>query len=141
MGKFNSCISEGNVQLKSFSGCKAKLLDYHTTPILQDKYYHAARAHVGINDLLNSSSKKGVDQICDDIIKIGPRCHSHNIATIFISSIAYSAKVNLLLICNLNGLLHNACTNMGFTLLIMVLFPNVTSLVVHSLVGNWKSHY
>ena len=41
-------------------------------------------------------------------------CCSHNVATIFISSIAYSTKVNLQLIRNLNGLLNNACTKYGF---------------------------
>ena len=114
MGKFNSCINGANVQLKSFPGCKAMQLDHHTIPILQEQYYDAAGIHVGINDLLNSSSKKSVDEICDDIIKIALRCRSHNIATIFISSIAYSTKVNLQLIRNLNGLLYNACTKYGF---------------------------
>ena len=127
MGKLNSCINGANVQLKSFPGCKAMQLDHHTIPILQEQYYDAAGIHVGINDLLNSSSKKSVDEICDDIIKIALRCRSHNIATIFISSIAYSTKVNLQLIRNLNGLLLMRARNMGFTLLIMVLFPNVTS--------------
>ena len=80
MGKFNSCISGANVQLKSFPGCKAMQLDHHTIPILQEQYYDAAGIHVGINDLLNSSSKKRVDKICDDIIKIALRCRSQNIA-------------------------------------------------------------
>ena len=85
-------------------------LDHHTIPILQEQYYDAAGNHVGINNLLNSSSKKSVYEICDDIIKIALRCCSHNIATISISSIAYSTKVNLQLIRSLNGLLYNACT-------------------------------
>ena len=89
-------------------------LDHHTIPILQEQYYDAADIHVAINNLLSSSSKKSVDQIYGDIIKIVLRCCSHNIATIFISSIAYSTKVNLQLIRNLNGLLHNACTKYGF---------------------------
>ena len=114
MGKFNSCINGANVQLKSFPGCKTIQLDHHTIPILQGQYYDAAGIHVGINDLLNSSSKKSVDEICDDIIKIALRCRSHNIATIFISSIAYSTKVNLQLIPNLNDLLYNACTKYVF---------------------------
>ena len=112
MGKFNSFISGANVQSKSFHGCKAMQLDHHTIPILQEQY--AAGIHAGINDLLNSSSKKSVDEICDDIIKIALRCRSHNIATIFISSIAYNIKVNLQLIHNLNGLLYNACTKYRF---------------------------
>ena len=112
MGKFNSCISGENLQLKSFHGCKAMQLDHHTIPILQEQY--VAGIHVGINDLLNSSSKKGADEFCDDTIKMALRCRSHNIATIFISSIAYSTKVNLQLIHNLNGLLYNACTKYRF---------------------------
>ena len=121
-------MNGANVQLKSFPGRKAMQSDHHTIPILQEQYYDAAGIHVGINDLLNSSSKKSVDEICDDIIKIALRCRSHNIATIFISSIAYNTKVNLQLIRNLNGLLYEMrAQNMGFTLLIMVLFPNVTS--------------
>ena len=114
MSKFNSCINGANVQLKSFSGCKAKQLDHHAIPELQEQYCDVAAIHVGINDLLNSSSKKSVDEIGDDIIKITLRCCSHNIANIFISSIAYSSKVNLQLIRNLNGLLHNACTKYEF---------------------------
>ena len=89
-------------------------LDHHTIPILQEQYYDVADTHVAINDLLSSSSKKSVDQICDDVIKVVLRCRSHNIATIFISSIAYSTKVNLQLIRNLNGLLYNACTKYRF---------------------------
>ena len=95
MCKFNFCINGANVQLKSFPGCKAVQLDHYTIPILQEQNYDPAGIHVGINDLLNSSSKKSVDEICDDIIKIALRCRSHNIATIFISSITYSIKVNL----------------------------------------------
>ena len=98
MGRFNSCISGANVQLKSFPGCKAKQLDHHTIPILQERYYDTAGIHVGINDLGNSSSKKSVDEICNDLIKITLRCRDHSIATLFISSIAYSTKVNLELI-------------------------------------------
>ena len=95
MSKFNSCINGANVQLKSFPGCKAMQLDHHTIPVLQEKYYDVAGIHVVVNDLLNSSFKKSVHQICDDIIKIALRCRSHNISTIFMSSIAYSTKVKI----------------------------------------------
>ena len=95
MGKFNSYISAANVQLKSFPGCKAMQLGHHAILILQEQYYDAAGIHVGINDLLNSSSKKSVDKICDDIIKTALRWRSHNIAAIFIYSVACSTKVNL----------------------------------------------
>ena len=61
MGKFNSCISGANVQLKSFFGCKTVQLDHHIIPVLQEQFYNAAGIHVGINDLLNSSSKKSIE--------------------------------------------------------------------------------
>ena len=88
--------------------------DHHATPILQEQYCDAAGIHVEIKDLLCLAKKKSVDKICDNIIKIALRCCSHNIPIIFISSIAYSTKVNLQLIHNLNGLLNNACTKYGF---------------------------
>ena len=94
MDKLNSCINGANVQLKSFPGCKATQLYHRTIRILQEQYCDAAEIYVRINDLLNSSSKKSVDEICDDIIKIALTCRSHNLVTIFISSIAYSTKVN-----------------------------------------------
>ena len=61
MGKFNSCISGANVQLKSFPGCKTVQLNHHTIPVLQEQFYNATGIHVGINDLLNSSSKKSIE--------------------------------------------------------------------------------
>ena len=36
MGRFNSCINGADVQLKSFSRCKAMQSDYHTILILQE---------------------------------------------------------------------------------------------------------
>ena len=94
LDKFNSCITEANVQLKSFPGCKAMQSNHHTISILQEQYYDAAGINVGINDQLNSSSKKSIDEICDDIIKIAEMSQLQ-LTTIFTSSIAYSIKVNL----------------------------------------------
>ena len=69
MRKFNSCINGGNVQLKSFLGCKAMPLAHLRIPILQEQYYDAAGVHVGINDLLNRSFKISINEICGDINK------------------------------------------------------------------------
>ena len=52
-------------------------LNQHTITILQQQYYDVAGNHVGTNDLP------------------ALRCCSQNITIIFISSIAYSTKVNL----------------------------------------------
>ena len=75
MGKFNSCINRVNVQSKSFPGSKEVQLDHRAIPILL-----AAGKHVGISNLLNSSSKNNIDEIRDNITKFALKFCSHNIA-------------------------------------------------------------
>ena len=106
MGEFNSFIKKGEVPLKVFPGAKARQLN-HTTPLLENDTYDAAAIHVGINDLL--SKVKSTNDICKDIIDIGLRCKNNNIGMIFISSIAYSSKVNPVSIQQLYGLLFDKC--------------------------------
>ena len=112
MGEFNSSIKKGEVSLKTFPGAKVRQLNHHTTPLLEDNTYDAAVIHVGINDLL--SNVKSTNYICKDIIDIGLRCRNNNIGMIFISSIAYSSKVNPSLLQQLNGLLFDECRRNGF---------------------------
>ena len=47
MGKFNSCINGANVQLKSFSRCKAMEFDHHTTLILQEWHFFSRNEKIG----------------------------------------------------------------------------------------------
>ena len=47
-----------------------------------------------INDFLKSRANINVNEIANDIIHIALRFPTHNIATIFISSIVYSNKVS-----------------------------------------------
>ena len=106
MESFNSYINGGDVKLKSFPGCRVTQSEHHTIPILEEQQYDAAEICVGINDLLpNNLTTKSMDEISNDIINIANRCCSQIVATIFISSIAYNARVNFQLICNINGLL------------------------------------
>ena len=113
MGEFNSFVKEGEVYLKAFPGAKANQLNYQTIPIIQGNNYNAAAINVGINDLL--SSNKSVNDICRDIISIGLRCRSNNISKVFISSIAYSSKINTVLMQRLNRALYDECRQKGFT--------------------------
>ena len=113
MGEFNSFIKKGEVSLKVLPGAKARQLNHHTIPLLEDNTYDAAVIHVDINDLL--SNVKSTNDICKDIIDIGLRCRNNNVGMIFISSIAYSSKVNPVSIQQLNGLLFAECLRNGFT--------------------------
>ena len=66
--------------------------------------------------MLKSRTNINVSEIAKDIINIALGCRSHNIATIFISSIVYSTKVSHAIIQKLNELLLNECTKHGFHL-------------------------
>ena len=89
-------------------------VDHHTISILEEHQYHAAAVHVENNDLLKSRTNINVNEIAKDIINIALRCRSHNIATIFISSIVYSTKVSHTIIQKSNGLLLNECAKHDF---------------------------
>ena len=118
MGELNCHVNGGKVHLKSFPGSKAKQLNHHTIPILEEHQYDAAAIHVGINDLLKGMSNNvtvTVDSICNDIFGIALRCRNHNIDEVFISSVAYSSKVSHELIMQqLNDLLYKGCIEYGY---------------------------
>ena len=96
--EFNKYLNGRIAHLKPFPGTKEKQMDHHVIPILEEHQYDAAVIHVGIKDLLKSLTNINVSEIAKDIINIAFLCRSHNIATIFISNIAYSAKVSHMII-------------------------------------------
>ena len=116
MKLFNKKLNGGIAHLKPFPGSKAKQMDNHAIPFLEEHQYDAAVMHVGINDLLKSRANINVSEIEKDIVNIALRCQSHNIATIFISSIVYSTKISHTKIQKLNGQSLNECTKYGFRL-------------------------
>ena len=62
------------------------------------------------------SSNKSVNDICRDIVSIGLRCRNSNISKVFISSIAYSSKINTVLVQRLNRALYDECRQNGFVI-------------------------
>ena len=117
IGELNHQINGGKVHLKSFPGSKAIQLNHHTIPILEEHQSDAAAIHVRINDLLSrmfNNVTVTVDSICNDIFEIALHCHNHNIGEVFISSVAYSSKVNHELIQQLNDLLYKGCIEHGY---------------------------
>ena len=60
MGEFNSFMKNGEVSLKVFLEAKARQLNHHIIPVLQDNTYNAAAIHNGINDLLRARAHRRV---------------------------------------------------------------------------------
>ena len=105
MREFNSFIKKGEVSLKSFPGAKARHLNHYTLPLLEDNTYDGVAIHAGIKDLLRSVNS--TNDICKDIMDIGLRCRNNSSGMIFVSSVAYSSKVNSASIQQLTGLLFD----------------------------------
>ena len=93
--------------MKKFLGAKARQLNHCSIPLFEDNTRDAAVINVGINDLL--SNVKSTNDIWKEIIDICLGYRNNNIGMIFISSIAYSSKVNPSLMQQLNGLLSDQC--------------------------------
>ena len=74
--------------------------------MLEEHLYDAAWIHVRINDLLKGTQNPSVGSICNGINYITLRCGNHSISKVFISSTAYSTKVN----CELIQQLMDSCT-------------------------------
>ena len=90
MKEFNKYLNGDIAHLNPFPGTKAKQMDHHIISVSEEHEYGAAAIHVGIKDLLKSRTNFNVSEIAKDIINIALSCRSHNIASIFISSITYS---------------------------------------------------
>ena len=110
MGEFNSFAKEVEVYL-AFSGARVNQLNYQTIPVIQGNNYDVVALHAGINDLL--SSNKSVNDICRYIISTGLRFRSNDISKVFISSIAYSSKINMFLMQILNRALYDDIIHKG----------------------------
>ena len=102
------------IKKQALPGATARQLNHGTITLLADNTYDATAIHVGINDLL--SNVKSTNDICKDITDISLRCRNNNIGMIFISSVAYSSKVNLASVQQLNVLLFHECRRNGFKL-------------------------
>lgn len=63
-------MGDDKVHLKSFPRSKAKQLNHHTTPILEDNQHDAAAIHVGNNDLLKGTPNVSVESLYNDTLKL-----------------------------------------------------------------------
>ena len=67
MKEFHKNLNGSIAHLKSFPGSKAKQIDHHVIPILEEHQYDSAAINVGINDLLKNRTSINVNEIAKDI--------------------------------------------------------------------------
>ena len=86
---------------------------------LTDTYGHlkniadAAIIHFGINDILRSKDSNDLNDLPENVIKVGKICQNHNIGKIFISGITPSTRANVD-ISNINKKIGELCKKNNF---------------------------
>ena len=119
MREFNQWLGSGTASIVSFPGATTKRLLHYSLPTLKEENPEVVVIHVGCNNL---SSKKGevlsinVNEVADDIIKIGKACYDNGVSKVFISSLVYNKNFNKQKLINeVNGILKEKCQTYGFT--------------------------
>ena len=106
--------SIGTANLKAFPGATIRQLNHYTIPTLEEDTPETAIIHVGINNLLLEKNKADVNEIAENIVKIGIRCKENNVKNILISGILYTTRVNVNIVRNVNRRIEESCIENGF---------------------------
>ena len=118
MREFNQWFGSGTASIVTFPGATTKRLLHYSLPTLKEENPEVVIIHVGCNNL---TTKKGevlsvsVNEVADDIIKIGTACYENGVSKVFISSLVCSKNFNKeKLINEVNGILKEKCQTYGF---------------------------
>ena len=91
--ELNYWLHKGYAKLKSFPGGTSKELLHYAEPTLKSKKFDAPLLHDSVNDLLNDESQDSVQNLLDNLEKIGLKCKSARISRILISGIVVNNKL------------------------------------------------
>ena len=69
---------------------------------------------MGSNNLLLEKNKADVNEIAENIVKIGIRCKENNVKNILISGILYTTRGNVNIVRNVNRRIEESCIENGF---------------------------
>ena len=120
MREFNQWLGSGTASIVTFPGATTKRLLHYSLPTLKEENHEVVIVHVGRNNL---TTKKGevlsvsVNEVADDIIKIGTACYENGVSKVFISIIVYNKNFNKQKLFNeVNGILKVKCQTYGFNI-------------------------
>ena len=91
----NKQVKGCRIYIKTFPGAKSNQLNHYELPTLEKYSYDAAIIHVGINGILRSKDPNDLNDLPENVIKVGKICRNHNIGKIFMSGITPSTRANV----------------------------------------------
>lgn len=111
-----------------------------TLTTLEEYRYRAAIIYIGIDDILRSKDFNDLNELPDNVIKVGKICQNHNTGKIFISGIIPSARTNVN-VSNINKKVREFCKNIILNLLNIQRQPVTTYGIAVFICGVQESHY
>ena len=105
--EFNNNLKHGDARFKNFPGATITNLAHYSIPTLINENPDVVLMHVGINDILNMERTQVSEmQIANKIIKIVNDYKKHGVEKVFVSGIAFCARVDQNRINTVNDILY-----------------------------------
>ena len=116
-------VSTSKLKVVVFAGAISTQLNHYVLRTLEEYSYDAAIIHFGINDILRSKDSNDLNDLPENVIKVGKICQNHNIGKIFISGITPSTRANVD-ISNINKKIGELCKKNNFE---FIEHPHITT--------------
>ena len=125
MKSINKQVEGGRIRRSDINPAQPlRLTDtYGHLRTLEEYSYDAAIIHFGINDILRSKDSNDLNDLPENVIKVGKICQNHNIGKIFISGITPSTRANVD-ISNINKKIGELCKKNNFE---FIEHPHITT--------------
>ena len=111
MNEFNKYMAVGKAEMNAHPGATTTKLHEKVFESLEKENTGAVLLHVGVNDILNGAED---EIVINNIMNIGITCRDHGVEEIFISSIIYSAKIDMRTLNSINKQIQERCIHYGF---------------------------
>ena len=109
MYEFNSLLRNRKEQMLNFPESSSEQMSHYIDIHLEDKSFDTVILHAGVNDLLNDNSQPNVDILISNIHKIMEKCKQVELRNIFVSGLAYTARVSLPIVERIHNVISNYC--------------------------------
>ena len=114
MNEFNRHVQRGFAKMKSFPGATSKEMLHYIEPTLKEGSFDTAIIHVGINDILKDKSENEMNELYQNLKKIGVKCHSYGVKEVHISGIVINNKMAESYVNFVNGKISDLCQENSF---------------------------
>ena len=93
--ELNTFIKNGKRKMISFPGATSKDILHYLDVHLTNSSLDIIILHVGVNYLLEDSSKSQTENLEKNLRSMADKCHTYGVKNVFISGLVYTARIGL----------------------------------------------